>query len=70
MKKFKLKTSSKPILSIKILVFRINPSKELLCLVDWFAMEGGGGRESSIGCREMRMTVLAGVSTQVDEVRN
>ena len=43
MKKFMLKTSSKPILSIKILVFRINPSKELLCLVDWFAREGGGG---------------------------
>ena len=44
MKKFMLKTSSKPILSIKILVFRINPSKELLCLVDWFAREGGRRR--------------------------
>ena len=31
--------------------------------------EGGGGREGSIGCREIGMTVLAGVSTQVDEVR-
>ena len=49
MKKFMLKTSSKPILSIKILVFRINPSKELLCLVDWFAREGGRGGS---GCRE------------------
>ena len=56
MKKFMLKTSSKPILSIKILVFRINPSKEPLCLVDWFAREGEGvavavGRSS---CRTSR----------------
>ena len=56
-----LKTSSKPILSIKILVFRINPSKEFLCRVDWSAKEGEG--EGSIGCREIRMAVLAGVST-------
>ena len=69
MKKFMLKTSSKPILSIKILVFRINPScEEFLCLVNWFASEGG---EGSSGCREKKMAGLAGISThcQVDEVR-
>ena len=51
MKKFMLKTSSKPIHSIKILVFRINPSKEILCLVDWFAREGGreAGGEVAVG---------------------
>ena len=66
MKKFMLKTSSKPILSIKILVFRINPSKELLCLVDWFAREGGGVGAVAVGrssCRTSR-----GQHSQVDEV--
>ena len=50
MKKFMLKTSSKHILSIKILVFRINPSCEgssLPGLVDWFASEVVGGEGSS-----------------------
>ena len=60
MKKFMLKTSSKPILSIKILVFRINPSKEFLCLVDWFPKEGGDKDGST----------SRGQHSQVDEVRN